>query len=181
MKYMSLLSVVLVLAGCASAPIVQTDHDSAVDFSNYRSYPWRQQPPVSNPLVKQRLIAAIEAELASKGWTPMPEGSADIALVGNVATHKEQTIDTFYGGANWSTWQWQRDMGVGSGYRTVQVHTYQVGTFVLDMFDTKTKQAVWRGTAEGTVPESPKKVNAAIQTAITRMFSAFPPASPSGR
>ena len=46
-----------------------------------------------------------------------------------------------------------------------------------DMFDMKTKQAIWRGTASGTVPDSPEDVNAKAQAGVDKMFAAFPPGS----
>lgn len=164
----------LLLAGCASGPTVHTDYDPAATFAQYRTYAWRQEPPVSNPLVRQRIVAAIDAQLQAKGWSRGPETTADVALVGNVATREEQTLDTFYDGPDWGGWGWRGVSGYG-GYRTTHVYTYTVGTLVLDMFDTRTKQAVWRATAEGTVPSTPAKVNAAVQTAVDRMFAKFPP------
>ena len=169
----------LLLAGCASSPVVHTDYDPAATFATYRTYAWRQPPPVTNPLVRQRLIDAIEAQLASKGWTQVAEADADIALVGNVATHEEQTLDTFYGGPDWGGWGWQGVGGIAvSGrYRTTQIHSYTVGTLVLDMFDASTKRAIWRGTASGTVSDSPEKNQAAVEAALDKMLSAFPPGS----
>ena len=63
------------------------------------------------------------------------------------------------------------------GSATTTVRTYQVGTLVVDMFDTKTKQAIWRGSAQGTVPSSPDKANQMVQAGIDKMFAAFPPGS----
>lgn len=171
----------LLLAACASTPVVHTDYDPGTNFGGYRTYAWRQTPPISNPLVRQRVIAAIDAQLQAKGWTQAPESSADVALVGNVATRQEQTLDTFYSGPEWGAWGWHGGWGMGGGYRTTQVHTYTVGTLIVDMFDTRTKRAVWRGTAEGTVPHSPEKTNAAVQSAVTRMFAGFPPGSAPAR
>jgi hypothetical protein len=179
MKRMSMMfGSLLLLAGCASDPIVHTDHDPAADFSRYQTYAWRQQPAISNLLVKQRLIDAIDAELVKNGWTEVSEEQADVALVGNVATHEEQTIETFYGGPNWNGWGWRQDLDVGVGHNTSQIHSYTVGTLVLDIFDSKTLRAVWRGTAEGTVPDSPAKVNVAVQKAVDKMFLEFPPQLP---
>ena len=177
MKRLPILASALLLAACASSPVVHTDYDPAAAFSGYRSYAWRQEPAVRNPLARQRLVAAIDAALADRGWTLVPEAQADVALVGNVATREEQTLDTFYGGPDWGGWGWRGGWGVGVGYRTTQVRTYTIGTFVLDMFDTKTKRAIWRGTAEGTIPSTPEKTNQAIQKAVTKMFAGFPPGS----
>jgi hypothetical protein len=170
-----LLAPILLLAACATRPTVHTDYNPAVAFSGYHTYFWRQQPQLNNPLVQQRLIAAIDEQLRAKGWTQVPEAQADIALVGNVATRQEQSLDTFYGGPDWGGWGWRGGWGFGAGYRSARTHTFTVGTLVLDMFDTRTKQAVWRGTAEGTVPNTPEKTNAAVQSAVTRMFAKFPP------
>ena len=61
MKCLPLLACSLLLVSCASVPRVQTDFDPAAAFASYHSYAWRQEPPVSNPLVKQRLVAAIDS------------------------------------------------------------------------------------------------------------------------
>lgn len=175
MKGFPVLASTLLLAACASDPVVRTDHDPAAGFADYRTYAWQQEPPISNPLVKQRLVAAIDAELAAHGWARASEDEADVALVGNVATHREQTLETFYGDPGWGEWGWRGVGGVGGHYRTTHVYTYTVGTLVLDMFDTKTRRAVWRATAEGTVPETPERTNAAIRKAVIRMFAGFPP------
>lgn len=171
-----LLSVAL-LSGCVTRPLVRTDHDPTVDFSRYRSYAWQQEPAIANPLVKQRLIAAIDAALEGKGWTRVAEGDADVVLVGNVATRERQTIETFYGGSRWNDWGWQRDWTGPGVYPDTRITTYTVGSFVLDIFDGASKRAVWRGYAEGTVPASPEKVTKAVHSAVDRMFADFPPVS----
>lgn len=175
MKRVTLIAIApVLLAACATSPNVHTDHDPTASFSSYRTYAWRQQPPVSNPLVRQRLVAAIDRQLQAKGWSPMPEAQADVALVGNVASRREQSIDTFYEGPTWGDWGW-RGITTHGGYRTTHVYNYTVGTLVLDMFDNKTRQAVWRATAEGIVPTSPQQVDAAMRTAVDKMFADFPP------
>lgn len=173
-----LASIVLAaaLAGCSTYPTVRTDHDPSVDFSRYRTYAWKQEPAITNPLVKQRLIAAIDAQLAGKGWVRV-EGAADVALVGNVATREKQSIETFYGGPRWNGWDWQNGWAGPGVHPGVRITTYTMGTFVLDMFDAKSMRAVWRGSAEGTVPETPQKVTKAVQNAVAGMFRDFPPGS----
>lgn len=180
MKRLPIVAVVLLsafVAGCATRPLVRTDHDPSVDFSTYHTYTWQQEPAITNPLVKQRLLAAIDAELAAKGWTRVEGGTADIALVGNVATREKQTIETFYGGPHWHGWTWQQEWNGPGVYPDTRITTYTIGSFVLDMFDTTTRRAVWRGSAEGSIPDSPQKVNQAVQSAVTRMFEGFPPST----
>ena len=178
MKSLFPILAVALLAGCASTPDVATDHDPAADFSRYHTYYWAQEPNVSNPLVQQRMVAGIDARLAAKGWTRQ-QGSGDVALVANVATSQKQTLDTFYTGGAYGGWGWGPGWGGygGMGSSTTRVNTYVVGTLVLDMFDASTKRAIWRGTASGTVSDSPEKNQAAVEAALDKMLSAFPPGS----
>ena len=174
MKRIVLLLSCLV-AACASGPVVRTDRDPAVSFAAYRTYAWRQEPPISNPLLKQRIVGAIDAELSGKGWRLAPEQEADVVLVGNVSARDEQTIDGFYEGPGWTGWGWRQETYASGTLRRVEVHTYKIGTFVLDLFDAKTRRAVWRATAEGTVPSSQERINENAMKAVHEMFVEFPP------
>ena len=165
----------LLLAGCASSPVVQTDHDAGVAFGNYSSYAWREQPEIESPLVRQRIVAAIDAQLQGKGWRLVPEDEADAVLAAHVASREKYNIHTFYDEPAWHNWHWYGVQGVGGGHATTSITSYTVGTLVIDMFDARTKRAIWRATAEGTVPETPARVNASIDATIPRMFAEFPP------
>ena len=68
---------------------------------------------------------------------------------------------------------------MGMGTATTQVRNYDVGTLIVDLFDAKTQQAVWRGTASGTVSSSPDKNSAAIDAGLDKMFASYPPGSAS--
>jgi hypothetical protein len=178
-----ILSVSLALAAC-STPRVFTDYNPEAQFTAYHSYSWREKPEKAPPLVQQRIIDAIDAQLRAKGWTLMPEGG-DVALAAHVATRQEYELDTFYDDPFWGGWGWRggwgRGWGMGAGFQHSRVRSYTVGTLVLDMFDAHTKQAIWRGTAEGTVPQKPEKLTAGIQTAVAKMFAEFPPGSTAPR
>ncbi|BCT93214.1 hypothetical protein LYSHEL_22370 [Lysobacter helvus] len=162
----------LALAGCASTPDVQTDHDPSANFTSFHTYYWAKEPETANPLAKQRLIDGIDARMRAEGLSLAPEGSADLAIIANVATQQQQSLDTFYSGGGYYGWGWG-----GMGTATTTVRTYTVGTLVLDMFDAKTKKAVWRGVASGTVPDSKEKLATAVNAGLDKMFADFPPGS----
>jgi len=167
----------LLLAACASTPTVKTDHDPSVDFSKYRTYTWGLKPRAASPLVSQRIVDGVNARLHALGWTESADGQ--VTLAANVVNTQKQTIDTFYTGTGMGGWGWRGGWGGGMAMGSAQstVHTYDVGTLVLDMFDTSTKQAIWRGTASGTVPNTTEKVNAAVEAGLTKLFVGFPPGS----
>ena len=159
------------LIGCTSTPTVHTDVDPTAAFASYRTYSWIQPPAGASPLQGQRIAEAINAELAARGWQQV-NANADVAIAANVATETRQDIDTFYNGPAYAGWGWHGPWAMGSV--NTSVRNYQVGTLVVDLFDTKTRQAVWRGTAEGTVPSSPDKVAEAARVGISKMFEALP-------
>ena len=179
----ALVVMLLMLAACAS-PRVYTDHDPGVQWGQYHSYSWREKAEKAPPLVAQRIVDAVDAQLRAKGWTRMEEG-ADVVLAAHVASRQEYELDTFYDDPFWGGWGWRGGWGhywgVGAGFDTTRVRSYTVGTLVLDMFDAKTKQAIWRGTAEGTVPKKPEKLTADIQVAVAKIFEDFPPGSAPAR
>jgi len=76
------------------------------------------------------------------------------------------------------------DMGYGYGYgyrgyggSAIDVSTYTEGTLVVDIFDSKTKQLVWRGVARGAVEpgSSPEQQTARVNSVVAQMFQAYPP------
>ena len=163
-------TVAMMLAACASTPDVQTDFDPTAQFSRYRTYAWTATPAFGAPLMQQRITASIDAKLGAIGWTPAPAATADVVIAAQVITREQLSIDTFNSGGGWGGWG-----PPGPGSARVRSHT--VGTLVLDIFDARTKRAVWRGTASGALPKTSDKATAKTQEAIDRMFASFPGAS----
>jgi hypothetical protein len=151
----------------AAAQKVTTDFDHAANFSQYHTFYWAQEPQMSNPLAKQRVMEAINRDLTAKGWQLM-QGSGDVAVVANGVTQERQTLDTFYNGM--PGWRW----GFG-GMAETTTQNYRVGTLVVDLLDAKSKQAIWRGTATDTLSDKPEKNDEKIDKSIDKMFKNFPP------
>ncbi|MGH8427277.1 MAG: DUF4136 domain-containing protein [Gammaproteobacteria bacterium] len=192
MKRLAVLLVPLILAACASSsPTVTTESAPGTDFSQYCSFTWGAKPKAKNPLAAQRIVADINAQLQARGWTESANG--DVTLVAHVATNQELTMQTFYTGTTYAGWGWQRYGGYpyrgypyhGAGVSKVSsrttMTTYDVGTLVLDMFDTKTKQAIWHGTVTHTLPSSAGDGYGKLDEGIVKMFAKFPPGSAAGK
>ena len=171
-KYFLIGIATLILSACASAPKVNIDSDPAVKFSEYRTYSWLAQPKVGSPLVQQRLVDGINKRMHAKGLTLVQNG--EIAIAANVATQQKQSLTTFYDTPAYAGWGW-RGMGPGMGTATTTVDTYEVGTLVVDMFDTASKRAIWRGVATATVPDSQEKVSTLLEQSLDKMFEEYPP------
>jgi hypothetical protein len=66
---------------------------------------------------------------------------------------------------------------LGDGVATTTVDYSQVGTLVVDVFDTATKKLIWRATATDAVSDNPDKNEMKLEKAVEEMFSHFPPKS----
>ena len=146
----------------AVAQSVSTDVAPGANFSAYRSYAWvSAQPPAGmNPVMYQRIIADFEAALTSKGY--QKADPADLALAITVGAQQKTDVES-----------WGR-----FGLQT-SVYQYTQGQLSLDVFDTRTKQALWHGQVSKTV--NPDKPNpAAVDKAISKLMKAFPTAGRAG-
>jgi Domain of unknown function (DUF4136) len=162
------------IAGTASAQQVKTDYDRNANFAQYKTYSW-EQVKTKDSLDVDRIKAAVNAALAAKGWTQVESGG-DISVVAMEITRNQQTLNTFYDGLG-GGWGWRR-FGGGISEATTTTETYKVGTVVVDLFDTKTKQLVWRGSASDTLSNNSDKNIKSLDKGVDKMFKHFPPASP---
>jgi len=156
------------LASAASAQKVTTDYARGTDFSQYKTFMWIVEPSATNPLTNQRIVEDVNAALASKGLTRVA-ADGDIGVAAHAATRQRRTLDTFYDGFG-GGWRWHG----GFGSATTTVSTFSVGSLVVDLFDAKTKAAVWRGTSTKTLSDNPEKNAGSLNRAIAKMFKSFP-------
>ena len=68
----------------------------------------------------------------------------------------------------------------GFGESTTTEQDYKEGTLVVDLYDAKTKQLIWRGSAEDTLSSKAEKNEKNLDKGIAKMFKDFPPHSAKG-
>jgi hypothetical protein len=169
-----LMGVVLLFAGKLSAQDVQTDYDHNADFTQYKSYSW-EHVQTKDPLLIDRIKSAVHAALAAKGWTQVDSGG-EVSIIAIQTTQEQQTLNTFYDGFG-GGWGWRRFGGGGFGEATTTTDTYKVGTLVVDLYDTKTKQLLFRGTSSDTLSNNSNKNTENLDKGVEKMFKKFPPGS----
>jgi hypothetical protein len=169
---LALVGMTFVFAGMASAQQVKTDYDRSANFALYKTYSW-EHVETKDPLNVDRIEHAVNAVLAARGWTLVDSG-ADVAVVAMEITHDHQTLGTLYDGFG-GGWGWRRFGGGGFGEATTTTDTYKVGTVVVDLFDTKTKQLIWRGAASDTLSDNSDKNIKNLNESVDKMFKHFPP------
>jgi Domain of unknown function (DUF4136) len=162
----------MALMGTALAQHVQTDFDHQANFSQYKTYSWEAIKP-ANSLWDTRIKSAVDAQLTAKGWTQVPSGG-DVCVVAIKTSQTQRTLQTFYDGFG-GGWGWRRFGGGGFGDATTTEQDYKVGTLVVDLYDAKTKQLIWRGSAQDTLSDKAAKNEKKLDKGVAKMFKPFPP------
>jgi hypothetical protein len=171
-KVVFVLIGMILFAGKASAQQVKTDYDRHANFAQYKTYSW-EHVKTQDSLDVDRIKNAVNAALAAKGWTQVDSGG-DVSIVAMEITRNQQTLNTFYDGFG-GGWGWRRFGGGGFGEATTTTDTYKVGTVVVDLFDRKTKQLIWRGVSSDTLSDNSDKNIKNLDKAVNKMFKHFPP------
>lgn len=163
----------LALPALAAAQDVKIDFDKAYTFPATATYSIAIGTTWGNDLSQRRVLQEIDEALTAKGWKKVAS-NPDVAVVLHGATQTKKTANTFYSG-----------MGGGYGYRyggwggsataSTVVNEYNVGTLVVDMFDGKTKNLVFRGIAEDEISDNAEKNAKRLDKASTKLFKEFPP------
>jgi hypothetical protein len=176
-KLLTALAVVLAPA-LLLAQKTSYDFDKSADFASFKTYAHKDGTKVGQPLIDERIVNGIEAELAKKGLTKV-EANPDVFVVYHVAFDKQKDISTFssgYGGG-YGPYGWGYGGGWGGGTTTTQVRDILVGTLVVDVADAKKNAMVWRGMGvkEVNTQAKPEKRDKSIAKALEKIFKNYPP------
>src|SRR6478672_1701859 len=112
---------------------VSYDFDKSADFASYKTYALKDGTKVGQPLIDDRIVAAINSALAAKGFTKA-DANPDVFVVYHVAFDKQKDISTYssgYGGGYGAYgWGWGGG-GWGGGTTSTTVRDILVGTLVI--------------------------------------------------
>jgi len=173
MRLASLTLAVLVLtASGASAQQVTYDFDKSADFSSFKTYAWvtagLELPDGFN---HQRVVSAVEAQLAARGLSAAAPGTSPDVLV---AYHAAFDSDVRVTGMSHGFGPYAFGASRVGSARTEEILT---GTLVVDIVDADTRTIVWRGIAskEIDVDADPQKRERNINRVAERLFKNYPP------
>jgi len=141
---------------------VDVDSNPAAPFATYKTYAWAPGTPAPDPLNNQRLHASIDQRLAARGLT-QNNANPDLIVTTNVTT--QDRVEWVPGGFAYGPW-W--------GARGAYLDTSPEGTLVVDFYDARTKQMVWRGVATASASEKPMKNMEKMNKALNKMFEKLP-------
>jgi len=179
-RFVILGAAVIAASGCAGMKVNQ-DFAPGTDFSPYRTVSWMPAQGLAggNTLIDQRIRAAVESGLQAKGLQLVSSGPSDLVVAFQLILRDQtdyQTVNSGYG-PGWGYGMYgARGVG-GMGVSTTTPVTYTMGTLILDFFDARSKELVWRGSAEGKINETrtPQERQERANEAVTKILEQFPP------
>ncbi len=180
MKKLLIIPVLLAFVACSTVKVAY-DYDKQADFSKYKTYVISEETMKMenvNQLNRDRIIAAVEAQMAAKGFTKAGDNAdviLDVRIKGEEVQTATATTTGGYGGYGYGYGRW----GYGGGFSTTQVNydKYVEGTMFITLVDKATEKIVWQGTGKKTVEEnaSAEKREQNIDYAVTQIFTNYPP------
>ena len=178
MTRMLTVAALVLLPALAQAQKTSFDYDKMADFAKFKTYAFKDGTKVGQPLIDDRIVAAIEQELAAKGFTKA-DANPDVFVVYHTTFDKQKDISTFssgYGGG-YGPYGWGWGGGWAGGTTTTQVRDILMGTLVIDIADAKKGQLAWRGMGvkEVDVQNKPEKRDKSINEAVKKILKNYPP------
>jgi hypothetical protein len=163
------IAMALFLATSLFAGDVKTDYDRGANFNQYKTYSWGNVQ-TQDALFVDRIKSAVDEALAAKGWRQVASGG-DVSLTATEITENQQILNTYYDNFG----SGRRFGGIGFGDAQTTTDTYQVGSLVIEMFDTRTAKLIWRGSSSDTLSNKPDKNIKNLDKGVQKMFKNFPP------
>ncbi len=159
----------LCLSLCAFAVAQKThvDFNRNASFAGFHTYTWQTSPNPAKGDWNQRIIDAIDKQLQAKGLTKVDSDPDLWVVYSNSIKDEHNTV-----GIGYLPGPFPGDAGGPAGYAT---YVNKVGTLVVDLADTKTKQLVWRGEAKDTIADKTNKNIKTLDKAVAKLFRDYPP------
>ena len=155
----------LLLSTSAWAHDVTYDYDKSANFAALTSYAWVNDGRVGDDLTHQRIVSAVDSQLAVKG---MHKADAVARAELLVAYHVVITHDVAVNGNRTRVARW------GSA----RVEAVPVGELMVEIVNAKSRATVWRGMVSRDLDAkaSPEQREKNLNKALEKLFKHYPPA-----
>ena len=149
-----------------------TSYVPGVDFSKYHTYRWvevKGQHPDSS--LDAQIKQAVDSQLQTKGLTKTNDGTADLNVDYQAAISQKQEWQKY------DDWTQTGATGQPGAQQQQKLVTIDVGTLVIDMYDTAGKELVWTGRAHKAIDEnsSQKDRQKNLNNVAAQLLKSFPP------
>ena len=160
------------LGATVLASTVTYDYDRTANFGSFRTYSWVRGNPVKDELNHQRIVRAVETQLAARGFTKVDTASRPDLLVAYHAAMDQALEINAFGSGGFGPYGL-----AGSRMGTARANKITVGSLVVDLVGAADQKMVWRGTASQDLDPraSAEKKDKEINKTMEKMFKNYPP------
>jgi hypothetical protein len=164
-KFASCVMLALIASGIALGQQVSVNYNRSQDFAQYHTYIWASNNAnqIQNSILAQQAKSDIDSALQGKGLQLVQESQNPDLIVLASGGLQQQTSYQAWG---------MRGFGGGMGQITPEQNV--VGTLVVDVYDAKNKNLLWRGVAQNTLSNNGNKNTQMVSKAVTKMFKQYP-------
>lgn len=157
-------------ATAALAQDVNVDYRNSAEMNRIHTYTYGNLS-TTNPMLEPRLAIAIDRNLQLNGWK---EGSnGDVVVTAVLASYIDPLLyEDFY--ANLDNLNWN-SVGIDPpGYGLQSVDQVAPGTLIVDMYDKRTGELIWRSTAGDFLSNHMDRDRLKIDDVVNKMFVTLP-------
>lgn len=170
--------ILLAVAAASCSPVsVSYDYDRNTNFNTYRTYNYSDDTgnidSNVNPFFKERVMRAVDMEMAERGYTKAEDPDLLVDLHVKRQDRQNATAST-----NYPVGYWPWRFGYASGFNTTQINynEYVEGTLFINLVDAEKEKIVWQGIATKTLDQnlSPEQREKNVNNAVDRIFDKYP-------
>ena len=158
----------LLLVASATGQDVSVNYNQSKDFSTFHTYAWGEKAnpnSVQNPVLAEEVRKQINAQFQSRGLKMVSESqNPDLVLVVSGGSKKQTTY------SNYDPFGTILTSGTDYGVAKTSV----IGALVVDIYEVKAKQVIWRATAMDMLTGNNAKSLKLVDSAIDKMFKKYP-------
>ncbi len=187
-NYIYLIVFAVLTTSCGSGVSVTSDYDKTADFSKYKTFTYYGWADKSDQMLtsfdKERIESAFQNEFSMRGWTvDQTKGDAIVSLYivvdqkTSYSSYTDHYNSGMYGGMyapRYGYGGYGMGTGMGTSTTTTTQNDYEVGTLIIDVFDSQTKKQIWQGIGKKTISENKSNREERINAGVAKIMKAFP-------
>ena len=176
--------VALLFAVIATYAQVHVDFDKKVDFKKYKTFKFEPGKVIrklgvqdtDNTFMNQYIDESVTKDLVAKGLSPTND-HPDLVITYLAGAREKREIQNYMSNPGFFPYAGFYGYGMGGwwgpGWNNFWVRNYEEGTVIIDIYDVKTAQLIWRAYAVSSINNFNEK--RFVEKEIGKSFRHFPP------
>jgi Domain of unknown function (DUF4136) len=170
----AILSSLVLFTSCGPTLTVTNDYDHTANFSQYKTFrivKLEQQYQALSQLNQNRIIAAVQAQMVAKGFTPSDNADLLVNITSILKNQKELVANSYGYGGGYRPYAW----GGGNMSTTVNVQNYTAGSLIIEVAASATNKLLWEGIGNQDIDAPSNNPDKTVPVIVQKIMASFPP------